>query len=147
MANDGGSGEQFGAPRTTRQHYVSDTIDWSGVHRTTRTRPTVTSFGWRGKLLLSSPPLAVLVFWGSTGAFNVGVIAVGIGLPMLWAATWWWKQVWAAGRDGCELQVRPRTLIAETIPSLDACRDAAHPSLSFLYDDPLQETGSPRSRV
>jgi len=41
-------------------HYVSDRINWSAVHRTTRLRATTVTFGWRGKLLLSTPLIAVL---------------------------------------------------------------------------------------
>lgn len=83
-----------------RSCFVSDTVDWRAVHRSTRWQPTVVTFGWRIKLALSSPPCFVLGFWAYAGVFNNGAAALGIGVPMLWASLWWVKQVWVTGPAG-----------------------------------------------
>lgn len=79
------------------QSFVSHSIDWDQVHATTRLEPTVTTFGWRGKVVLTAPPYLVIGFWAYAGAFNYGLIAMAFGLPMLAAAAWWTRQVWVAG--------------------------------------------------
>lgn len=78
-------------------HVVSDSIAWTAMHRTTRIRSTVTTFGWRAKTALTAPPFLVLAFWAYAGVFNNGAAALAFGMPMLWADVWWAKQVWAAG--------------------------------------------------
>jgi hypothetical protein len=79
------------------QSFVSHSIDWDQVHATTRLEPTVTTFGWRSKIVLTAPPYLVIGFWAYAGAFNNGLIAMAFGLPMLTAAAWWTRQVWIAG--------------------------------------------------
>lgn len=78
-------------------HFVNDAIAWAAVHRTTRVRATVTTFGWRGKTTLTAPPFLVFAFWAYAGVFNNGAAALAFGIPMLWADIWWAKQVWVAG--------------------------------------------------
>lgn len=127
-----------GLPPTKRGQYVSDAIRWSRLRRTTRLKPTVSTFGWKGKLVLSAPPILVFAFWAYGGVFNLGVTAIGFGLPMLWAIAWWLKQVWVAGpvdRSRAEVQSA-----AELLPSLPLRPDptTAHPGLRYLYADPPQ---------
>lgn len=110
---------------------VSASISWDQTHRTTRLRPTATTFGWRAKLLLSTPPVLVFAFWAYAGAFNVGVIAIGLGLPMLWAIGWWFKQVWTPGRDSptsSDTSQAPRPL------PTPAPAQAVHPNLAYLHE-------------
>ena len=121
-------------------HYVSDRITWSAVHRTTRLRATTVTFGWRGKLLLSAPPIAVLAIWAAGGALTprgvTGAIAVGFGLPLIWATIWWLRQVWVAGPDESARTTTQRTLdhTAPMLPEPDVT--TAHPNLAFLYQQP-----------
>lgn len=112
--------------------FVSDAIPWAAVHRTTRLRATVTTFGWRGKTALTAPPLLVFAFWAYAGVFTIPVTALAFGIPMLWADLWWIKQVWAAGpatRPGLD-QHPPVT--APPGPE----RRPPHPGLLYLYASP-----------
>lgn len=111
--------------RMRADYVVSNHIMWSHVHRTTRLHATVSTFGWRTKIVLTSPPFLTLGFWTLSGAFNNGAIAIGFGLPMLWASLWWVRQVWVAGPAD-----RPATPKVGPEPNL---RFGPHPA-PLLYE-------------
>lgn len=112
---------------------VSDSINWRAVHASTRIRPTATTFGWRAKLLFSSPPFLVLGFWAYAGVFNNGALAMTIGLPMLWADLWWLKQVWVAGRElSAESRERPE-FTSSLDPIAECGRRPPHQGLTYLH--------------
>ncbi len=72
----------------------------SELHRTTCWRPTVTTFGWRVKLLLTAPGPLLLLTWIVRGALAPGptrAFTLGVGGPVLLACLWWVGQVWTAG--------------------------------------------------
>lgn len=115
-------------------HSVNDEIDWAGLHRTTRTRPTVTTFGWRAKVWITLPPFAMVGFWAYAGVFNNGAAALGFGVPLLWAASWWLKQVWVAGRDP-DVQVRTDPANRPAEARIAEVGRRLHPGLAYLHDD------------
>lgn len=91
-------------------------VDWAELQATTRWQPTVTTFGWRLKLLLTAPGPLLLLNWTASGAFDPGptrAFTLGVGGPVLLACLWWTGQVWSAGplprtRDDRRQQNRER---------------------------------------
>ncbi|GAB7192237.1 hypothetical protein NUM3379_29460 [Kineococcus sp. NUM-3379] len=130
------------SPHVRDPRDVSGSIAWTDLHRTSRTRPTVTTFGWRGKILLSVPPALVVSVWMLPGlASPVGpftTITVSFGLPLLWALRWWLRQVWAAGpreRTAAGTGPAPATPPAgEDAPPRP--RAYVHPNFAYLRERP-----------
>lgn len=57
-------------------------------------QPTVTSFGWRGKLLCTLPAyFPNLLFW-YCGFFFHPALVLAVGTPMACFSLWWTSQVW-----------------------------------------------------
>lgn len=120
-------------------HFVSDAISWSAVHRTTRVRATVTTFGWRGKTALTAPPFLVFAFWAYAGVFNNVAAALAFGVPMLWADAWWTKQVWAAGPANRSEADHNLPVAAPPGPE----RRPPHQGLLYLYPSPASPQEGP----
>ena len=142
----------MGFPHVRDPHDVHSTIAWAGLHRTSRTRPTVTTFGWRGKVLLSAPPALVVSVWMLPGLANpfgpFTTISVSLGLPLLWALRWWLRQVWAAGPQERSAQGAGRA--PGTAPAVDEAaprsRAQGHPNFAYLRDRPppvVEEPSAP----
>jgi hypothetical protein len=85
------------APERRLAGGVNETIDWRAVQRYSRLKPTATSFGWRGKVLLTSPPYLMLAFWAYAGAIS-SLAGLACSGTILWATGWWTRQVWKKSR-------------------------------------------------
>ncbi|PPK93123.1 hypothetical protein CLV92_11140 [Kineococcus xinjiangensis] len=137
MDSAGAAERPYVEPSRSR-HYVSDSVEWSAVRRTSRTRPTVTTFGWRGKLVLSVLPHVVFLAWASAWS-GLGA-ALLLGMPLFALTPFWLKHVWAAGPVECtreELRRAVDTTSAPYLPPPD--RASAHPNLAYLHEAPAPD--------
>ena len=135
---DSSGAQRPDVPRERSRHLVSDSVEWSALRGTTRTRATVTSFGWRGKLLLSAlPPVLFLLLTAPRTGLAAALL---LGTPTFAVLPLWWKHVWAPGpceRTAAEVRRRTDTSSAPFVPPPD--RATAHPNLAFLHDAPPRD--------
>lgn len=63
-----------------------------------RLRPTVNSFGWKGRLLLTIPPYALLYFLAHVMALGTAMFLLTVGAPTFFFSVWWTIRVWESPR-------------------------------------------------
>ncbi len=63
-----------------------------------RLRPTPTSFGWKGRIALTVPPIALLLALARIMGLGLEVYVLTVGGPTLFFTLWWTKRVWESPR-------------------------------------------------